>query len=188
MTLRPNIFKLGCGIDWFILWLLQWADESNKKAEPELNQCAKLILQDLLGERIEIKKVHSGNYSSYQQDDDYSAPIVTVNDEYLLVFNNPVEENNEIEVLNRQLDYLPVLTEYEKYKKVLVFLSSRIDSAEVKENITAKGFNYKEWKDLFPIIQECKSKNPILTDFIEVQEKRNRMMKWVEELDITPSK
>lgn len=179
MTLRPNIFKLGCGIDWFILWLLQWADESNVEAEPELNECAKQILQDLLGERIEIKKVHSGNYSTYQQEDDYSVPSVTVNDEYLLVFNNSVVENNEIEVLNRQLDYLPVLTEYEKYKKVLVFLSNRIDSAEVKENITAKGFNYKEWNDLFPRITECKSKNPILTDFIEVQEKRNKMMEWI---------
>lgn len=178
MTLRPNIFKLGCGIDWFILWLLQWADESNVETEPELNQCAKQVLQDFLGEQIEIKKVISGNYSSYQQDYDYSVPGVLVNEEYLLVFNNPVAENNEIEVLNRQLDYLSDLSEYEKYKKVLIFLSSRIDSAEVKENITAKRFNYKEWKDLFPIIKECKSKNPILTDFIEVQEKRNKMMRW----------
>lgn len=179
MTLRPNIFKLGCGTDWFILWLLQWADESNVEAEPELNQCAKQVLQDFLGERIEIKKVHSGNYSTYQQEDDYSVPGVIVDEEYFVVFNNPVAEKDEIEVLNRQLDYLPVLTEYEKYKKVLVFLSNRIDSAEVKENITAKGFKYKEWKDLFPIIKECKSKNPILTDFIEVQEKRNKMMEWI---------
>lgn len=174
MTLRPNIFKLGCGIDWFILWLLQWADESNVEVEPELNQCAKQILQNLLDEQIEIKKVISGNYSSYQQEYDYSVPGVIVNGEYFVIFNNPVAENNEIEVLNKQLDYLSDLSEYEKYKKVLIFLSNKIDSDEAKENITGKGFKYKEWKDLYPIIKQCKSENLILGDYVEVQEKRTK--------------
>lgn len=179
MTLRPNIFKLGCGTDWFILWLLQWADESNVEAEPELNQCAKQILQDFLDERIEIKKVHSGNYSTYQQEDDYSVPGIIVNEEYFVVFNNPVAEKNEIEVLNKQLDYLSDLSEYEKYKKVLIFLSNKIDTAEVKESITAKGFKYKEWIDLFSVLKNCKSKNPILADYVEVQEKRNKILSQI---------
>ncbi|WP_407400027.1 hypothetical protein [Treponema sp.] len=180
MTLRPNIFKLGCGIDWFILWLLQWADESNIEVEPELNQCAKQILQNLLGDHIEIKKVVSGNYLSYQQDDDYSVPGLIINEKYFVVFNNPVAENNAVEVLDKQLDYLSGLSEYSKYEKVLIFLSDRIVSDEDKKNILSKGFKYKEWKDLFPVLKNCKSENPILADYVEVQEKRNKMMKWIE--------
>lgn len=182
MTLRPNIFKLGCGIDWFILWLLQWADESNVEVEPELNQCAKQILQDLLGEKIEIKKVIAGNYSSYQQEDDYSVPGVIINEEYFVVFNNPVVENNTVEVLDKQLDYISGLPEYSKYKKVLVFLSGRNASDETKKDILSKGFKYKEWKELFLILKGCKGKNPILADYVEVQEKHYRMRVCLEKL------
>jgi hypothetical protein len=167
--MKPNIFEIATKEltqDGFITWLLQWANQDNKKYDEKLNACAasfvKFLINTHFDENLEITSVEAGR----QRDNiDIWAKI---NDKYLIIIEDKIFTSEHSNQLER---YKKVAMDWYKekdLKMVYIYLKTMTEAKSSIDNIKSKGFKYISRSDLIDFFKNYSDiENDIYIDFTE---------------------
>jgi hypothetical protein len=164
--MKPNIFSIATkelSQDGFFTWFLQWADDSNRQYDPELNETAKDFVRLLLGQSndYQITKVEAGRQ---WENIDIRAEI---NDEYFI----GIEDKTNTGEHSGQLDrYQKIATDYYKdknYTLVFVYLKTGNESLAPLNEIKGKGWAIVDRKIILQVLNKRPINNEIFNEFTE---------------------
>lgn len=164
--MTPNIFDIATkelSQDAFLTWLLQWADDSNKLADENLNLCAKRFVQKLLakqGINIDIQKVIAGR--QWENIDVWAE----VNDKYLIIIEDKTYTNQHSNQLLRYKEVANTWCISEEYILVCIYMKTGNESLSSLQRVEEQGFAIFSREDLINTFNEFLNvKNNIFTDF-----------------------
>jgi hypothetical protein len=100
MKKQPNLFDYATSElsqDAFLTWLIQWADKDYKDLDISLNSCAKLFVQELLGEspNYKIENVQAGR--QWNNIDVWAL----INEEYFIIIEDKKGTKEHSDQLNK---------------------------------------------------------------------------------------
>lgn len=163
---RPNIYEIATkelSQDAFFTWLLQWADESNKKYNQALHEIAQDFVRLLLGKKpdYEIKKVEAVRQ---WKKIDIKAEI---NDEYIII----IEDKKDAREHGNQLERYQIKTnEYcedkNQLEPKLIYLKTGNENNDTLKKIGKNGYSIVDRKAVLDILKSRKIKNDILNDYL----------------------
>ncbi len=164
--MKPNIFTLATkelSQDGFFTWLLQWADNSNRQFDLQLNETAKDFIRLLIGQTndYQITKVEAGR--QWNNIDIWAK----INDEYFIGIEDKTNTGEHSDQLER---YKQIATDHYKdknYKLVFVYLKTGNESSAKLKKIIEKGYSIIDRKAVLSILNKREVHNEIFNDFKE---------------------
>ena len=169
--MKPNIFDLATkelSQDAFLAWLIQWADNTNKDHNENLNLCAKKFIQILVQKEypelsIEINKVEARR--QWQNIDVWAK----VNDKYLIIIEDKTTTGQHSNQLSRYKDFANKWCLENKYNPPICFyIKTGNEDNSSLESVRVNGFHIFSRQDLIELFSEFpKIKNDIFIDFFQ---------------------
>lgn len=169
--MKPNLFQLATkelAQDGFLVWLLQWADESNKQYDPQLNECAaffaKMLLQKQVPAAVEIHTVTAGRKGLLKNVDVWAV----INQQYLLVIEDKTvteRHSNQLAIYKKEAE---ALCAAKNWKPVYIYLKTGSESqASLREIEQQEGYHCVTRAELLGWLGKFQVRNPIFTDFYD---------------------
>lgn len=159
---KPNLFQIATkelSQDGFFTWLIQWADSTNEKYDKELNITAKSFVKLLSNNTTDIVNVSAGR--QWNNIDIWAE----VNDDIFIAIEDKTNTSEHSEQLER---YKQIAQEHYKNKRdnlFFVYLKTGNESISTINEVTKKGYTVIDRKAVLEILNSCKSKNDILSEF-----------------------
>ncbi len=165
--MKPNLFSNATkelAQDGFFVWLLQWADPSNRGHDENLHALAQDLirtLMDLPGDFV-ISKVEAGR--QWQGAIDLWAEI---NDEFFLLIEDKTDTSEHSDQLVRyrkmaEDHYLP-----KQFKLRFIYLKTGNESDTLLAGVVEKGYRVFERRDILATFDRHRVANHIYSDFNE---------------------
>ena len=163
--MKPNLFSNApneLAQDGFFVWLMQWADPSNRSHDESLHALAQDLVRVLMGvpDDFMISKVEAGR--QWEGVIDLWAEI---NDEHFLLIEDKTDTSEHSDQLQRyrkmaEDHYLP-----KQFKLHLIYLKTGNESDRSLDRIVEKGFRVIGRRDILATFDRHQVTNHIHADF-----------------------
>ncbi|HEY9193009.1 MAG TPA: PD-(D/E)XK nuclease family protein, partial [Methyloversatilis sp.] len=164
--MKPNLFSNApneLAQDGFFVWLLQWADPSNRDHDENLHALAQDMVRTLmeLPDDFVISKVAAGR--QWQGIDLWAE----INDEHFLLIEDKTDTSEHSDQLTRyrkiaEDHYLP-----KQFKLHFIYLKTGNESKRSLARVVEKGFRVFERQDILATFDRHRVANHICSDFNE---------------------
>lgn len=172
METPPNIFYYATSElsqDAFILWLLDWANPCNAKSDKSLCDTAQAFVRLLLGKAdLEISSVDC------KKQENHIDVFAVVNNEYALIVEDKTDTSEHDNQIHRYVEWVKKQKKYSNLESHCVYYKTGNESKHKLNSLQSKyasdlrdeSFRIIGKEDVLNILQETKSKNAILLDYI----------------------
>lgn len=164
--MKPNLFSNATkelAQDGFFVWLLQWADPSNRRHDENLHALAQDLVRTLmdLPDDFVISKVDAGR--QWECIDLWAE----INDEYFLLIEDKTDTSEHSDQLVRYRKVAEAHYEPRQFKLRFIYLKTGNESDTLLARVAEKGFRVFERSDILAIFDRHRIANHIFGDFDE---------------------
>lgn len=168
---KPNIFDIATkelNQDAFITWLLQFADDKYKSADPMLNKCGKTFVIQLIQKQLNGFSEPITNVKAGRQWGNIDV-WAEINDKYLIIIEDKTYTSHHSNQLQRYKEISEKWCMNNNYEKpICIYLKTGNESQSSLNHIEKQGFSIFSRLDFINLLNQFREiTNNIFIDFYE---------------------